>query len=72
MARTPAVWQRAIVASAEGRCTPIALTRAVGAAAGGAIGARMAQRVGQHWVRRAIIVIGVSSGAWLLVQRMRA
>ena len=51
---------------------PIALTMAVGAAAGGAIGARMAQRVGQHWVRRAIIAIGLGSGAWLLVQRMSA
>ena len=51
---------------------PIALTMAVGAAAGGAIGARMAQRVGQHWVRRAIIAIGLGSGAWMLVQRMSA
>lgn len=51
---------------------PIALTMAVGAAAGGAIGARMAQRVGQHWVRRAIIAIGLGSGAWLLVQRLSA
>jgi uncharacterized membrane protein YfcA len=51
---------------------PIALTMAVGAAAGGAIGARMAQRVGQHWVRRAIIGIGLGSGAWLLFQRLSA
>jgi hypothetical protein len=47
---------------------PIALTMAVGAAVGGVIGARMAQRVGQRWVRRAIIAIGLASGAWMLVQ----
>lgn len=41
---------------------PIALTMAVGAMAGGAIGSRMAQRVGQQWVRRAVVVIGVVSG----------
>jgi uncharacterized membrane protein YfcA len=51
---------------------PIALTMAVGAAAGGAIGARMAQRVGQQWVRRSIIAIGLGSGAWMLVERLRA
>jgi uncharacterized membrane protein YfcA len=45
---------------------------AVGAAAGGAIGSRMAQRVGQQWVRRAIIGIGLGSGAWMLIERMRA
>jgi hypothetical protein len=50
---------------------PIALTMAIGAAAGGALGARMAQRVGQHWVRRAIVFIGIGSGAWLLLERMR-
>lgn len=47
---------------------PIALTMAVGAAAGGMIGAHFAQRVGQQWVRRAIIAIGLGSGAWMLVQ----
>lgn len=47
---------------------PIAVTMAVGAAVGGAFGARMAQRVGQRWVRRAIIAIGVLSGAWAIVQ----
>ena len=41
---------------------PVALTMAVGAMAGGAIGSRMAQRVGQLWVRRAVIAIGVGSG----------
>jgi uncharacterized protein len=41
---------------------PIALTMAIGAIAGGAIGSRMAQRVGQAWVRRAVIAIGLTSG----------
>ncbi|HVZ49055.1 MAG TPA: sulfite exporter TauE/SafE family protein [Gemmatimonadaceae bacterium] len=39
-----------------------ALTMAVGAMAGGAIGSRMAQRVGQTWVRRAVIAIGIGGG----------
>lgn len=50
---------------------PIALTMAVGAAAGGMLGARLAQRVGQIWVRRAIIGIGLGSGAWMLLERLR-
>lgn len=41
---------------------PVALTMAVGAMAGGAIGSRLAQRVGQLWVRRAVIAIGIGSG----------
>ena len=51
---------------------PVALTMAVGAALGGMIGARLAQRVGQQWVRRSIIVIGVGSGAWQLLEQLRA
>jgi len=47
---------------------PVALTMAVGAAVGGIVGARLAQRVGQQWVRRAIIAIGLGSGAWMLLQ----
>jgi uncharacterized membrane protein YfcA len=43
---------------------------AIGAAIGGIIGARLAQRVGQQWVRRAIIAIGLGSGAWLLAERL--
>ena len=35
-----------------------------------AIGARLAQRVGQQWVRRAIIGIGLGSGTWMLLQRL--
>lgn len=41
---------------------PIALVGCVGAVIGGAFGSRMAQRVGQVWVRRAVIVIGIGSG----------
>ncbi len=50
---------------------PVALTMAIGAAAGGAIGSHMAQRVGQLWVRRAIIGIGLGSGTWMLIERIR-
>jgi len=49
---------------------PVALTMAIGSSAGGVLGARLAQRVGQQWVRRAIIAIGIGSGAWMLAQRM--
>jgi uncharacterized membrane protein YfcA len=47
---------------------PVALTMAIGASVGGVLGSRLAQRVGQRWVRRAIIVIGVLSGAWTIAQ----
>ncbi|MDQ8153233.1 MAG: sulfite exporter TauE/SafE family protein [Gemmatimonadota bacterium] len=50
---------------------PIALTMAIGAAAGGMLGARLAQRVGQRWVRRAIIAIGLGSGAYTLILQMK-
>jgi uncharacterized membrane protein YfcA len=46
---------------------PVALAMAVGAAVGGYGGARLAQRVSQHAVRRAIVVIGLTSGLWLMV-----
>jgi uncharacterized membrane protein YfcA len=46
---------------------PVALAMAVGATGGGYAGSRMAQRVPQRAVRRAIVVIGLTSGAWLLV-----
>jgi uncharacterized membrane protein YfcA len=45
---------------------PIALTMALGAAVGGALGSRLAQHVGQRWVRRAIIAIGLGSGAAMI------
>jgi uncharacterized membrane protein YfcA len=46
---------------------PVALAMATGATAGGYAGSRMAQRVPQLAVRRAIVVIGITSGVWLLV-----
>lgn len=49
---------------------PIALTMAIGAALGGMAGARSAQRVGQLWVRRAIVAIGWGSGAWMLIKQI--
>ena len=48
---------------------PVALAMAVGAAAGGYGGSRLAQRVPQDWVRRAVVVIGFASGLWLLLPR---
>jgi uncharacterized membrane protein YfcA len=45
---------------------PIAGAMAVGAIAGGYGGSRLAQRVSQEGVRRAIIVIGFTSAIWLL------
>lgn len=45
---------------------PVALAMAIGATVGGAGGSLLAQRVGQHWVRRAIVVIGLGSGLAML------
>lgn len=50
---------------------PVALAMALGAAAGGYGGSRLAQRVRQERVRQAIIVIGLASGVWLLVNQLR-
>lgn len=47
---------------------PVALAMATGAMAGGYAGSRLAQRVPQEWVRRAIMVIGLGSGVWLAVR----
>lgn len=47
---------------------PVALTMAVFALAGGYLGSRLAQRVGQAWVRRGIVAVGLLSGAWLLAR----
>jgi uncharacterized membrane protein YfcA len=49
---------------------PIALVMAAGAAVGGYAGSGLAQRVAQGTVRRLIIVIGLASGVWLLVDRL--
>lgn len=47
---------------------PVAGVMAVGAIAGGYGGARVAQRVPQVVVRRAIVMIGAASGVWMLVR----
>jgi len=44
----------------------IALVMAIGAGAGGIAGSLLAQRVGQVWVRRAIVTIGLGSGLAML------
>ncbi len=45
---------------------PIALTMAAGGMIGGYAGARLARRVGQERVRRAIVAIGLAAFMWLL------
>lgn len=47
---------------------PVALTMAVGAVIGGALGARMAQKVDQKWVRRAVVAIGLGSGVAMFLK----
>lgn len=44
---------------------PVAIAMAAGAALGGYGGSRLAQRVPQEWVRRAVVVIGFVAAAWL-------
>jgi uncharacterized protein len=46
---------------------PVALSMAVGATLGGFAGSRLAQRVPQSAVRRAIVLIGLGSGLWMLI-----
>jgi uncharacterized protein len=48
---------------------PVALAMAAGGLAGGYGGARLALRVGQKWVRRAVAVIGFSAFVWLMMVR---
>jgi uncharacterized membrane protein YfcA len=48
---------------------PVAIAMAAGGLAGGYGGARLALRVGQKWVRRAVIGIGFLAFLWLLVNR---
>ena len=45
---------------------PVAAAMAVGGIAGGYAGARLAQRVGQTWVRRVVVAVGFASFVWLL------
>lgn len=47
---------------------PVALGMAIGSVGGGYGGARLAQRVPQGWVRRAIVAIGLGSGVWLALR----
>ena len=44
----------------------VALVMAIGAGAGGIAGSLLAQRVGQLWVRRAIVTIGLGAGLAML------
>ena len=46
---------------------PVALSMAIGAISGGYLGSRTAQRVSQQTVRIVIVVIGLGSGFWLLL-----
>jgi uncharacterized membrane protein YfcA len=48
---------------------PVAIAMAAGGLTGGYGGARMALRVGQTRVRRAIVAIGFSAAVWLMVAR---
>ena len=48
---------------------PVALTMAVGGLVGGYGGARLALRVGQKWVRRAVVAIGLLAFVWLMFSR---
>jgi uncharacterized membrane protein YfcA len=48
---------------------PVAIAMAAGGLAGGYGGARLALRVGQTWVRRAVVAIGLSASLWLLLIR---
>lgn len=44
---------------------PVAIAMAIGAIAGGYGGSRIAQRVPQEWVRRAVVAIGFAAAIWL-------
>jgi uncharacterized membrane protein YfcA len=48
---------------------PIALAMAIGSIAGGYLGSRLAQRTPQQYVRRAVVVIGLVGGIWLMFNR---
>jgi uncharacterized membrane protein YfcA len=47
---------------------PVAGAMAMGGIAGGYGAARLAQRVGQAWVRRAVVAVGFASFVWLLTR----
>jgi uncharacterized membrane protein YfcA len=48
---------------------PVAMAMAAGGLAGGYGGARLALRVGQTWVRRAVVFVGFAAFVWLLLLR---
>jgi uncharacterized protein len=48
---------------------PLAALMATGAVAGGYLGARMAMRIDQRWVRGFVIAVGVVVSIWLLWKR---
>jgi uncharacterized protein len=48
---------------------PVAIAMAAGGLAGGYTAARLALRVGPHWVRRAVVVTGLLAFVWLLLGR---
>jgi len=50
---------------------PIALGMAIGSIGGGYVGSRLAQRTPQRYVRRAVILIGLGGGLWLLFNQHR-
>lgn len=47
---------------------PIAIAMAFGATLGGYAGSRLAQRVPQEWVRRAVVGIGLVATSWLFLK----
>ena len=47
---------------------PVAIAMASGATFGGYVASRLAQRVSQESVRKAIVMIGLASGIWMLVK----
>jgi uncharacterized membrane protein YfcA len=48
---------------------PVALAMAAGSLSGGHIGARLAIRAGQLWVRRTVVIVGFGAFLWLLLAR---
>jgi uncharacterized protein len=48
---------------------PVAIAMAAGGLVGGYGGARLALRVGQKWVRRAVIAIGFLASLWLITSK---
>jgi uncharacterized membrane protein YfcA len=49
---------------------PLAALMAVGAIAGGYLGARLARRLGQRAVRRIVAVVGLGIAAWMFARQL--